>query len=89
MDGSTIVEDTITGLINAGLIKDEDRKDICDTWVFNAKYSYPTPSVERDEILAGSFRSWSSTASTAAADSACGSMKSPIPITRSCRASSW
>ena len=49
---STIVEETIRGLINAGLINEEDRKDIVDTWVFDAKYSYPTPSVERDGILA-------------------------------------
>src|SRR5256885_4684590 len=34
------------------MIKEQDRKDIVDTWVFNAKYSYPTPSVERDDILA-------------------------------------
>ena len=52
VDGKTIVEDTIRGLINAGMIKEEDRKDIVDTWVFDAKYSYPTPSVERDAILA-------------------------------------
>jgi hypothetical protein len=52
VDGSRIVEDTIDGLVNAGLLKDEDRKDIVDTWVFNARYSYPTPSVERDAILA-------------------------------------
>ena len=52
VDGSCIVEDTITGLVNAGLITDADRKDIVDTWVFDAKYSYPTPSVERDSILA-------------------------------------
>ncbi|HEX8911360.1 MAG TPA: FAD-dependent oxidoreductase [Humisphaera sp.] len=51
VDGSRIVDDTITGLVNAGLLKDEDRKDICDTWVYDAKYSYPTPSVERDGIL--------------------------------------
>jgi hypothetical protein len=42
----------IQGLINAGMIKEEDKKDIVDTWVFDAKYSYPTPSVERDAILA-------------------------------------
>jgi hypothetical protein len=48
----TIVEDTITGLVNAGLIKDEDRKEIVSTWVYHADYSYPTPSVERDGILA-------------------------------------
>jgi len=52
VDGKTIVDDTIQGLVNAGLIKDSDRKDICDTWLFDAKYSYPTPSVERDAILA-------------------------------------
>jgi len=51
-DKATIVERTIQGLINAGLLKDEDRKDIVSTWLFDAKYSYPTPSVERDGILA-------------------------------------
>ncbi len=48
----TIVEDTIQGLINAGMLKDEDRKDIVSTWTYHADYSYPTPSVERDGILA-------------------------------------
>jgi hypothetical protein len=52
VDGKTIVEDTIQGLINAGLLKDSDRKDIVDTWTYHADYSYPTPSVERDGILA-------------------------------------
>jgi protoporphyrinogen oxidase len=47
-----VVEDTIQGLINSGLIKEEDRKDIVSTWVYKADYSYPTPTVERDAILA-------------------------------------
>jgi len=51
VDGSRIVDDTIQGMINAGLLKEEDRKDIVDTWLFNAKYSYPIPTVERDAIL--------------------------------------
>jgi hypothetical protein len=51
VDGKTIVDETIRGLINAGLIKEEDQKDIVDTWTFHANYSYPTPSVERDTIL--------------------------------------
>jgi protoporphyrinogen oxidase len=51
VDGKTIVDQTIRGLINAGLIKEEDQKDIVDTWTFHANYSYPTPSVERDTIL--------------------------------------
>ena len=52
VDGRTIVDDTITGLVNAGLITDADRKDIVDTWMMNVPYGYPTPSVERDQILA-------------------------------------
>ena len=52
VDGKKIVDDTIRGLINAGLIKEEDQKDIVDTWTYHADYSYPTPSVERDGILA-------------------------------------
>lgn len=52
VDGKTIVDDTITGLVNAGLIADKDRDDVVDTWLYHADYSYPTPSVERDGILA-------------------------------------
>jgi protoporphyrinogen oxidase len=51
VDGKTIVEQTIQGLINCGMIKEEDRKDIVSTWTYHADYSYPTPSVERDGIL--------------------------------------
>src|SRR5437016_2289396 len=42
VDGKTIVDDTIRGLVNAGLITDEDRNDIVDTWVYHDDYSYPT-----------------------------------------------
>ena len=51
VDAKTIVEETIKGLINAGMITEEDRKDIVSTWTYHAEYSYPTPSVERDGIL--------------------------------------
>jgi len=51
VDSKRIVEDTIRGLINAGLISEDDQKDIVDTWTYHADYSYPTPSVERDGIL--------------------------------------
>src|SRR5678815_3282611 len=33
------------------MISESDQKDIVDTWVYHADYSYPTPSVERDAIL--------------------------------------
>ena len=52
VDGERIVEETIRGLINAGLLTEADREDIVDTWHYEADYSYPTPSVERDDILA-------------------------------------
>src|SRR5437764_14818694 len=35
-DKQTIAERTIQGLINAGLLKEEDRDDICATWLFHA-----------------------------------------------------
>jgi hypothetical protein len=52
VDGTRIVDDTVQGLVNAGLLAEKDRDDIVDTWVFDARYSYPIPTVERDSILA-------------------------------------
>ena len=51
VDASTIIEDTITGLENAGLLEKGERDDIVSIWHYEADYSYPTPSVERDGIL--------------------------------------
>ncbi|MCC6425300.1 MAG: FAD-dependent oxidoreductase [Phycisphaerales bacterium] len=48
---ATIVEDTIQGLINCGMISEDEREDIVSTWIYKADYSYPTPTVDRDEIL--------------------------------------
>lgn len=44
----TIIEDTIQGMKNCGLITDEK---IISTWSFKAALGYPTPSLERDTIL--------------------------------------
>ena len=52
VDGGSIVEQTIRGLENAGLLKPGERDDIVSTWVHHADYSYPTPTVDRDRILA-------------------------------------
>lgn len=51
VDGARVVEETIRGLENAGLLAPGEREDICDTWVYRADYSYPTPTVDRDRIL--------------------------------------
>jgi protoporphyrinogen oxidase len=51
IDKRTIIEDTIQGLLNVGLLQESDRGAIASTWLYDAEYAYPTPSVERDGIL--------------------------------------
>lgn len=51
VDGGTIVEETIRGLENSGLLQPGERDDIVSTWCYFADYSYPTPTVDRDWIL--------------------------------------
>jgi protoporphyrinogen oxidase len=46
-----VVERTIQGLVNAKLITDADRLDIVDTHVISREYTYPIPSLERDDAL--------------------------------------
>ena len=52
VDESAIIEETIKGLENAGLLEPGERNDIVTTWHYYADYAYPTPSVDRDDILA-------------------------------------
>ncbi len=52
VDGPGIIEETIRGLENAGLLEPGERDDIVTTWQYRAEYSYPTPCVDRDGILA-------------------------------------
>lgn len=49
VDQTSLLEDTIEGCVNTGLIGDRSR--IVSTWSYRAAHGYPTPSVERDEIL--------------------------------------
>jgi protoporphyrinogen oxidase len=51
VDGASIVEDTIRGLVASGLVADDERADIVSTWCYHADYSYPTPTVDRDRVL--------------------------------------
>lgn len=51
VDPATIVQDTIAGLENAGLLEPGERRDIVSTWHHAVEYSYPTPSVDRDDRL--------------------------------------
>jgi UDP-galactopyranose mutase len=47
-----MIELTIKGLENAGLLEPGERQNIVSSWCYYADYSYPTPSVDRDDILA-------------------------------------
>jgi hypothetical protein len=51
-DNDAVIESVITGLENAGLLNPGERANIVSRWCYYADYSYPTPSVERDDILA-------------------------------------
>lgn len=51
-DNDAVIEQCITGLENAGLLEPGERNNIVSRWCYYADYSYPTPSVDRDDILA-------------------------------------
>lgn len=52
VDPGTIVDRTVEGLVNSGLITEDETRDIVSRWHYHADYSYPVPSVDRDEVLA-------------------------------------
>ena len=49
VDRERLVEETIRGLLNTGLIKSRDQ--VVTTWRYTAEHGYPTPSLERNELL--------------------------------------
>ncbi|MBL8764699.1 MAG: FAD-dependent oxidoreductase [Phycisphaerae bacterium] len=50
-DVDAVVEACVTGLENAGLLEPGERANIVSRWCYYADYSYPTPSVDRDDVL--------------------------------------
>jgi UDP-galactopyranose mutase len=47
----TIVDQTLQGMIETRLLREEDLDDVVDTHVIERDYTYPTPSLERDAVL--------------------------------------
>ncbi|MBX3386750.1 MAG: FAD-dependent oxidoreductase [Phycisphaeraceae bacterium] len=47
-----VIDDVIRGCLAAGLMEPADADRIVSRWCYYADYSYPTPSVERDDLLA-------------------------------------
>ncbi|ABK99709.1 protoporphyrinogen/coproporphyrinogen oxidase [Pelobacter propionicus] len=52
VDKETIIEETIQGLINSGMIAEEDRGRIVSSYLMDIPYSYPVPTLGRDRALA-------------------------------------
>jgi UDP-galactopyranose mutase len=50
-DRDTIVDQTIEGMLNTRLLEPSDVDKIVDTYVIERDYTYPTPSLERDQAL--------------------------------------
>ena len=50
-DKDNIIEETIQGLINSGMIKEKDRELIISEYVMDVEYSYPIPTLQRDNAL--------------------------------------
>jgi UDP-galactopyranose mutase len=50
-DRDTIVDQTIEGMLNTRLLEASDVDKIVDTYVIERDYTYPTPSLERDQAL--------------------------------------
>lgn len=46
-----IIEDTIQGLVNTGLLSDNDKNCIASIYLIDAKYAYPIPTLNRDKAL--------------------------------------
>ncbi|MGK2905868.1 MAG: protoporphyrinogen/coproporphyrinogen oxidase [Desulfuromonadales bacterium] len=47
-----IVEETIQGLINSGMISESDRDNIVSRYLIDVPYAYPVPTIGRDAALA-------------------------------------
>jgi protoporphyrinogen oxidase len=50
-DKDRIIEDTIQGLINTGMITEEERGRIISRYLIDIPYSYPVPTLGRDRVL--------------------------------------
>lgn len=52
VDKDRIIEDTIQGLVNSGMITEAERSQIVSRYLIDIPYSYPVPTLGRDRALA-------------------------------------
>jgi protoporphyrinogen oxidase len=51
VDKDNIIEETIQGLINTGMISKDDKKKIVSRYLLDAECTYPVPTLQRDKAL--------------------------------------
>lgn len=51
VDDKKLIDEVVSGLINTKLINKSDESNIVSKWKYSARHGYPTPSLQRDEIL--------------------------------------
>ncbi len=51
VDKDAIVEETLQGLVNSGLLSDDERASVVSRYLIDIPYSYPVPTVGRDDAL--------------------------------------
>lgn len=51
IDKNNIIQDTIQGLVKAKMISEKDKGNIISTYLINADYAYPIPTLKRDNAL--------------------------------------
>ena len=51
VDRDRVVEETIRGMVNTRMLREDDLGDIVDAHLIERDYTYPTPSLERDCAL--------------------------------------
>jgi protoporphyrinogen oxidase len=47
----SVVEEVLDGFVNTKLLSPEDRKDVVDTHLITREYTYPLPTIRRDDAL--------------------------------------
>jgi protoporphyrinogen oxidase len=47
----TVVEEVLDGFVNTKLLSPDDRKDVVDTHLITREYTYPIPTIRRDDAL--------------------------------------
>lgn len=52
VDKESIIEETIQGLVNSGMISEDERQRIVSRYLMDIPYSYPVPTLGRDRALA-------------------------------------